>query len=343
MIRFPRIWIASGECRIIDGRQGRHGIGANALIEGIQNKKVVVIGATGLIGSYLVARLEELTCHVYPLSFEGYPLEYKVKGLAAKARPIMFKPDSDWSPPDLVDAVINLHWQRTPESSLLSDAANEFHRSVIVLERFLLNLRDAKPRVFVDVSSIQVFGKNNQSPVEAHHEPRPDTAYGLAKLMAEKAFEAVFRGTATQVRHLRLCSVYGHGSHHTQLVSRLCASAYHDENITLNVDHKISLLHVDEVVDLVIASAFVETDRDRFLLTSEPIEVGEVARQFEKISNRRLKSEQSFSETTPRDVTFVSDRETLASGWTRQLTLREGLAEVAERASSEHIYSRQEE
>jgi nucleoside-diphosphate-sugar epimerase len=291
----------------------------------LENQSFLVTGATGRLGCDLVTRLEDLGATVLPLVLEGYPVRPKRVAWKARSEPLIARsPSALHRLPD-PDYVINLHWsvhRDLPYShQLLYEVDYNMHRPGFLWDW----LADKPLRRFVNISSIRIFSRFNESPVSFESEPHPVSPYGIAKLAAEKFFPAYFIESRFPVVHLRLCSVASFGEHPSQLMSQLYASAFDNKKIALRVKPS-NIVYIDEAVDLMINAALTATE-SRYLVAAPARSNSDIASRFEAVSGRRLNADYQDS---PRgeDLSFVSDVPKLAAEWIRQTPLDDMIGKI---------------
>lgn len=293
----------------------------------LEDRTFLVTGATGQLGCRTVNRLEELGARVIPLVFEGYSRLPKREPWTARVEPIMVSCAADLADLPGPDHVINYHWRMgsdlSPTGDMLYQIDHNLHRPSFLWDW----LRDRAPASFVNASTVKVFSSLNVNPITAEAEPRPVSAYGMAKLTVEKYFDAHFLDTSCRVIHLRLCSVTSVGEHPSKMLSRLCASAFDHDRIRINVGHSICMFYIDDVVDLVINAA-LNGNPGRYTVTSEPIPISDLVSRFERVAGRRVNAE--FVDLAPRitDPVFVSDVVRISADWTRSTTLETAIATI---------------
>ncbi len=172
----------------------------------------------------------------------------------------------------------------------------------------------------MNISTIKVFSHRNRNPITADTDPCPMSPYGIAKVTAEKFFEAYFDPVAPHVVHLRLCAVASPGEHPSQLLSQLYVSAYEQRPIRINIGHEVCLIYLDDVVDVII-NAMLQADKPRYIVASPGVAMAEIVSVFERMANRQINA--VLTDFTPGlpDPIFVSDLERLQSDWTRYTSL----------------------
>jgi len=220
-------------------------------------------------------------------------------------------------PPDFV---INFHWQVNRSISFTKQLLYEIE-SNLYEQSFLWNwIKEAEPLKFINISTIKIFSELNQNPISSSTDSKPLTPYGIAKVSAEKYFDAFFYKTKTKVVHLRLGPVSSYGEVPTQLLSQLFNSVFNKKKITINKGHISNILYIDEVVDLVVNSALVN-DNDPYLVVGKGYLNEYIAQRFERMANGKLNAE--FVDLQPGivDPIFISDADKLQSSWTKSYSL----------------------
>jgi UDP-glucose 4-epimerase len=93
----------------------------------------------------------------------------------------------------------------------------------------LLRALDPAPPSLVNMSSIQVYGLPMRLPVDEDHPKDPFTAYGVAKLYAERVLDIAGSARGTAVASLRVAFVYGPGQHPANVLPRFIEAARRGE------------------------------------------------------------------------------------------------------------------
>jgi UDP-glucose 4-epimerase len=84
----------------------------------------------------------------------------------------------------------------------------------------LLRALDSAPASFVNMSSVQVYGRPVALPIDETHPKDPFTAYGVAKLYAEQVLDIAGTKRGTAVASLRAAFIYGPGQHEANVLPR---------------------------------------------------------------------------------------------------------------------------
>lgn len=233
----------------------------------------VVTGASGFIGRNLVGRLRD----------DGHEVRCLIRkaGRAvptgtAQALVDFENPASLASCPALDGADVVFHLA----SATRARSAADFERANVTPARNLLNAlasRGLSPR-FVHVSSQAAAGPaaSAQRPVVEEDDPRPVEEYGRSKLQAERLVQS----STVPWTIVRPCSVYGRFDRD---FLRLFQFARRGILVYPGVAHHwLSLLHVDDVVDGLMAAAQREdaARRHYFLGSKSPIQWTELGAEI---------------------------------------------------------------
>lgn len=286
-----------------------------------------VTGATGRLGCAAAKRLEELGAEVVPLTLGGYPHNPKRVKWRAEAEPLKILNSNELDELPEPDYVIHFHWEIGENSTYIDQLAYEIDHNIYSLRFFWDWLAEKTPKRFVSISTLKIFSHLNETLVSAETEPRPYSAYGVAKYASEKFFDAYFHKTAFSTVHLRLCSVTGFGEHPSRLISRLYKSAFAGERITVNAGHKVYLIYIDEMIDLIINAA-LKAKKDRYLLVKDGWPVEEIARRFEDISGKHINADYKDLAPGHNDPEFISDHRELEADWVRSADIDTAISKI---------------
>lgn len=272
------------------------------------------------MGTELTLRLEELGAEVTPVILKGYPDIPKRVSWKSKFKPIKILSQNDLLQIRPPNNVINFHWQVNRSLSFTEQLYYEIESNLYEQAFFWDWLKVAEPEKFINISTIKIFSELNQNPISSSADPKPLTPYGIAKVSAEKYFDAFFYKTKTKAVHLRLGSVSSQGEVPTQLLSQLFNSVFNKKKIKINRGHISNILYIDEVVDLIVNSALVN-DSDTYMVVGKGYLNEYIAQRFERIADGKLSAE--FVDLQPGmvDPIFISDIDKLKSSWTRSLSL----------------------
>lgn len=181
-------------------------------------------------------------------------------------------------------------------------------------------LKEIQPNKFINISTTKIFSELNQNPVSSSTIPKPLSPYGIAKVTAEKYFNALFNKSPTKVINLRLGSVSSSGEVPSQLLTQLFNSIFNKKKIIINKGHISNILYINEAIDLIISSALVG-DEENYLVVAEGNLNEYISYRFEKIAKGKLNAEYKDLNPGTEDPIFISDISKLQSDWTRSYSL----------------------
>ncbi len=172
--------------------------------------KVVVSGATGFIGSHLVAELER----------RGYDVTGTVEAGPGVPRPgaKLFLVDiaSGRGLEDALrdaDAVVHLAARNHVLRERAPDPLAEYRKVNVEGTRNVARAAvRAGARLFVHASSVKAMGEKSDAVLTEESPCAPATPYGISKRESEEAARAELAGSATALAIVRLPMVYGPGN-----------------------------------------------------------------------------------------------------------------------------------
>lgn len=188
----------------------------NSLEEQLAEKRVLVTGATGFIGSHLVERLVSLNAQVIATGpYLGMrPIVKKLIGQGC-VRFVILK--SFWCPSAIdrvranfqgVEYVVHLAYVMPRGNSPLEKAMDDFHRNVLGTLQFIKQLPDSVSKICF-ASSSMVYGANPPRPVSETNSVNPLCVYSLGKLATENYLRLYAKEKEISTSILRYATVYG--------------------------------------------------------------------------------------------------------------------------------------
>ncbi len=148
--------------------------------------KVLVTGATGFVGSYLVKTLLDKGIEVAGAVRPGSPVAMRLKGAEYVSIEDPYSPEAWGNLLGKADAVVHLIG-KTHSSDIDDKAALPIYRKINVgiTEALLEASRRRGVNRFVYLSSIKAVGEGKDSPYSEDSPCRPEDVYGISKREAE--------------------------------------------------------------------------------------------------------------------------------------------------------------
>lgn len=215
--------------------------------------KVLVTGASGFIGRYLVDALVEAEHEVVAVGRDaGQP--------GGNHR--IAQAQTDYSETSIdplmqgVDAVVHLAGRRMTREDDPMHLEPFLGPNVVVTECLVRAAKRAAVRHVVLASTIAVYSAADEVPFRENRIPHPLNAYGLSKLMAEQAAALCVRDSGVRLTCLRFAAVFGHGEKGTPALMKFIGEAQAKRTLSLQGNRNISVdqLYVRDAVFAIMAA-----------------------------------------------------------------------------------------
>ena len=213
--------------------------------------KILVTGASGFIGSFLLAALRDAGHEVMAASRS----RVEQRGIDYVSAPEL-GPDADWSRAlNGVDVVIHLAGRaHVPSKNADAETDEVYFRINTEGTRALAEQAAAAgAKHFVFLSSCHALAAESEVQITEKTQPNPQTAYGRSKLEAERAIRKALSNTACAWTILRPPLVYGKGNKaNFGLLLKLVKSGIPLQ--LASVRNRRSFIYVENLVDVIVAS-----------------------------------------------------------------------------------------
>ncbi len=202
--------------------------------------KILITGATGFIGTYLIKHLDEE--------------EYKITGLSRNTNNKTIKKIdlnnklllNDFFKKNKFDIVIHLGFTINDISP--SRTFNENCLSTVNLLECCINNKIKK---IIFASSHMVYGKTTYLPIDESHPKNPEDNYSISKLILENFCKMYSISHEIDVIILRISSVYGLDQLDGLVITNLMKSCLNNKQMTVikykNGFQTMDLIHVKDV------------------------------------------------------------------------------------------------
>ena len=279
------------------------------------NKRVLVSGATGFIGSEVTKRLIELNTQVSVITRKKPTTNniYWISALDSDAFPS--QEIAEFNP----EVIIHLATRFQP-SHLPSDI-KELIGSNIEFGTNLLESAKKAGAVFVNInSSWQHFESQQYSPVSLY----------AATKQAFRDIAQYYGETGLDLRNLTLYDTYGPTDNRNKLTRQLLKSASSNVRIDMGPgDQLINLLFVSDVVAAILRIAALPTApiiQNYVVRAKNSISIRELVTEIEKVTKKELKITWGARPARPREMTSDWVFGALLPGWQQHVELSEGMS-----------------
>lgn len=214
----------------------------------LENKKVLVVGGNGYLGSFLVEKLKELNCSVFVISRDCVEsnTEFKVDITNFKEVDIAIQ---KIKPEVVYHLAANI--SRSRDFSIYEEMANVNVKGTYNL---LNALRDIDCH-FIFTSSSEIYG-NNTSPFHENQVPKPVSPYSLTKTNAEFVIETFSKNYNKKYTNLRVFNFFGEYMPEDFFIPQMIKSLKKEEDFLMTKGEQVrDFLYVKDVVNALILTA----------------------------------------------------------------------------------------
>jgi nucleoside-diphosphate-sugar epimerase len=208
-------------------------------------KRVLVTGARGFIGKYLVAALLGQGAEVRGLAIEAGPPDAGVRWVKGD----ITDPASIRGVCQDVDVVFHLAAISNVDASV-RDPLRTISTNTMGTANLLEEARAGKVKKFVYISSAHVYGIPQYLPVDEAHPTVPREPYAASKIASENLVQAFANAYGMGCAIVRPFNVFGAGQDTSFLIPGVISQALESRTIRVgNVDPTRDFLYVDDCVD----------------------------------------------------------------------------------------------
>jgi len=243
-------------------------------------KKIILVGGSGFIGKPLLQKLVK----------EQFQVKTMIHNDDLDTKTPTFKGDilSSGILDDEIsrgDIIVNLIGQTN------SDIRDLIELSVMGSLNLLNSCIKKKVKMIILISSINVYGENMNTPSKEIDSLRPQTTYGILKMMIEKIYEYYSKVYGLNITILRLSHVYGPYKK-AGIVSNLINSIKHNKNVILNDKGRQfrDFLYVDDATNGIIQAIKIPQEGFNILNISsgKKYMINDLVKTIEKITHKKM-------------------------------------------------------
>lgn len=214
----------------------------------LKNKRVLITGGNGYLGSFLVKALENESANVFIVARNADLLynHFKVDITDYEA---VNKMVNEIKPDIVFHLAANI--SRSRDFSIYNEMARVNVTGTLNLLQALQNL-DAH---FIFTSSSEVYGNNN-SPFNENQIPKPVSPYSLSKINAEMLIQTHCINNSKKFTNLRIFNFYGKNMPDDFFIPQMINSLKREEDFLMTKGEQIrDFLYIDDVIKALLLTA----------------------------------------------------------------------------------------
>lgn len=214
----------------------------------IKNKRVLVTGGNGYLGSFLVKALEKENANVFVVS-RNAELLYNHFAVDITDFDAIHKVVQEIQPDIVFHLAANI--SRNRDFAIYTDMAKVNVTGTLNVLQALQNL-DAH---FIFTSSSEIYG-NNKSPFHENQLPKPVSPYSLSKVNAEMLIQTYCLNHNKKFTNLRIFNFYGEHMPEDFFIPQMINSLKREEDFLMTKGEQTrDFLYVDDVVEALLLTA----------------------------------------------------------------------------------------
>ncbi len=214
----------------------------------IKNKRVLVTGGNGYLGSFLVKALEKENANVFVVS-RNSELLYNHFAVDITDFDAIHKVVQEIQPDIVFHLAANI--SRNRDFAIYTDMAKVNVTGTLNVLQALQNL-DAH---FIFTSSSEIYG-NNKSPFHENQLPKPVSPYSLSKVNAEMLIQTYCLNHNKKFTNLRIFNFYGEHMPEDFFIPQMINSLKREEDFLMTKGEQTrDFLYVDDVVEALLLTA----------------------------------------------------------------------------------------
>ena len=214
----------------------------------LKDKKIIVVGGNGYLGSFLVSALKEQKANVFIISndCEATPSQFIVDITDFEETQKIIQ---QIKPEIVYHLAANIN--RNRDFSIYENMKAINVQGTLNVLRALENI-DAH---FIFTSTSEVYG-NNSSPFHENQIPKPVSPYSLTKMSAEFLIETFCNQHNKKFTNLRVFNFFGKNMPESFFIPQMINSLKRSEDFMMTKGEQVrDFLYIDDVIDALLLTA----------------------------------------------------------------------------------------
>lgn len=214
----------------------------------LKDKKILVVGGNGYLGTFLVKVLQEIEANVFVMSRNCETTDFQFK-VDITNFDETYKVIQKIQPDIVYHLAANI--TRNRDFAVYEKMASVNIQGTLNILKSLENI-DAH---FIFTSSSEIYG-NNESPLNENQIPKPVSPYSLTKMSAEMLVKTFSENHNKKFTNLRVFNFYGENMPEEFFIPQMILSLKRGEDFLMTKGEQVrDFLYVGDVVEALILTA----------------------------------------------------------------------------------------
>jgi len=215
----------------------------------LENKKILVTGGNGYLGSFLVKALKSKGAQVFIVSKNVVETDYSFNVDLSNFENLN-KIISEIQPDIVYHLAANISRER--DFSIFEEMLND---NVLGTYNLIKALQNTNYQHFIFTSTSEIYG-NNESPFHENQIPNPVSPYSLTKVMAENLIKTHLTQMQKNYTILRLFNFFGENMSESFFITQLINTLRRNENFAMTLgEQSRDFLYIEDVISAMVLSA----------------------------------------------------------------------------------------
>jgi len=259
----------------------------------ISKKKILVTGATGQIGSFLIEKLVKENSEVFAVGrnknelkeIEPFVKSKKIKFLECDiTNEKSIKKNSKFL--SNIDFFVHLSSDyRFDSSNLMTSNHHTIEHDLKGTIKILKKFKNLDGILFA--SSVSIYGKPEYLPVDEDCSVNPNHFYGVGKFGAEKILQSFALKNKIPLTILRIAAVVGERDRSNQIIPICVGKALRNKIINVNEESSRDYIHIFDLVEFMIRAIKKNKNDILNIGSGRKISAEKIIKKIIKLSNSK--------------------------------------------------------